>query len=212
MIRVLLVEDHQLFREALVRILADDREIEIAGEVADGLAATQAVAELKPDVVLMDVGLPKMDGLEATRRLMQRPSPPRVLMLTVSEKEDHLFAAVRAGARGYLLKDASAGELLEAIKRVYAGEAIVSPTMAAKLLEAFASLSPVPDVPEGGDDLTPRETEVLRHIARGLSNKEVAAELAISPHTVKAHLRRALDKLHLRSRTEAAVWATRRGI
>ena len=209
MIRVLIADDHHLFREALERILADDPDIEVVGAVADGAGAIRMADELRPDLVLMDVNMPGVDGLEATRRLHNKYPELRVLMLTVSEKEKDLFDAVRGGARGYILKDASSEELLDAIHRVAGGEAMVSPGMAAKLLDAFAALSPISAATGGAEELTDREREVVRLIAKGLSNKEIAGQLDVTTHTVKTHVRRALEKLNLRTRTEAAVWAVR---
>ena len=209
MINILIADDHQLFREGLKSIMSDDEEIEVVAVVADGAEAVKQAAVFNPDVVLMDVNMRGMGGLEATRELHSSHPQIRVLMLTVSDRDEDLFEAVRVGARGYLLKSASTDELLEGIRRVHAGEAIVAPSMAVKLLEAFATLSPALESDQRGENLTPREREVIQQVARGLTNKEIALELDISRHTVKTHLRRALDKLQLRSRTEAALWAAR---
>ncbi|NOX61660.1 MAG: response regulator transcription factor [Chloroflexi bacterium] len=211
MIRVLIADDHHLFREGLQRILADAPGIEVVGGVSSGEKALSAADELKPDVVLLDVNMPGLGGLEAARRLRARHPNLGIIMLTVSEQEEDLFEAIRAGARGYMLKNSTADELALGIRRVYAGEAMISPAMSVKLLEQFAAMQAASQSPPQ-ERLTARERDVLRLVARGLSNKEIAAELALSPHTVKAHLRHILDKLHLRSRAQAAAWAERHGL
>jgi two-component system NarL family response regulator len=211
MIKVLIADDHFIFREGLARILNDAPEMRVVATVGAGEDALVRAGEFKPDVVLMDVNMPGWGGVEATRRIHEQHPQMQVLMLTVSEKETDLFSAIRAGARGYLLKNVGGAELIDAIQRVYVGEAMVVPSMAAKLLSEFAATEKSARVAPG-EDLTDREREVLELVARGMSNKEIAMRLALSPHTVKAHLRTILDKLHLRSRTEAAAWAARRGI
>lgn len=211
MIKILLVDDHFLFREGLARILNDAPDMRVVATVSSGEDALVRAGEFKPDVILMDVNMPGIGGVEATRRVRELYPQIQVLMLTVSEKETDLFGAVRAGARGYLLKDAGGVELIDAIQRVCSGEAIMAPSMATKLLDEFAATAPKPHITPG-DDLTDRERQVLELVARGMSNKEIANQLTLSPHTVKAHLRTILDKLHLRSRSQAAAWAARRGI
>ena len=211
MIRILIADDHQLFREGLARVLNDVPEMTVVAGASNGEEAVQRAQEFRPNVILMDLNMPGVDGVEATRRLRVLQPQTRILMLTVSEQEQHLFAAIRAGARGYLLKSMGTDDLIDAIRRVNADEAIVAPTMAVKLLEEFATLSAAAEWHEsGGEDLSPREREVLRLIAQGLSNKEIGAALSLSPHTVKAHLRSILDKLHLRNRAEVAAWAARK--
>jgi len=212
MIKILLADDHFLFREGLARILNDAPDMRVVATVGTGEDALVRAGEFKPDVILMDVNMPGIGGVEATRRLRELHPQIQVLMLTVSEKETDLFGAVRAGARGYLLKNSGGAELVDAIQRICAGEAIIVPSMAAKLLNEFAATAPKPENLTPGDDLTDRERQVLELVARGMSNKEIANQLALSPHTVKAHLRTILDKLHLRSRSQAAAWAARRGI
>ncbi len=210
MIRILIADDHRLFREGLTRVLNETPGLFAVASVSNGQEALERARESKPDVILMDVNMPVMDGVEATRQVRALSPQTRILMLTVSEQEEHLFAAVRAGARGYLLKNVASEDLIEAIQRVHAGEAIIAPTMAVKLLNEFAALAPAAVPREtGGEELTEREREVLRQVARGLSNKEIGAALGLSPHTIKAHLRSILDKLHLHSRTEAAAWVAR---
>jgi two-component system NarL family response regulator len=217
MIRILIADDHSLFREGLARVLNEAPGMSVVASVSNGLEALSRAAEFKPDVVLMDVNMPKLGGVEATRQLRKIHPQASVLMLTISEDEHDLYAAIRAGARGYLLKSASAAELIDGIRRVYAKEAILTPGMAAKLLNEFASISPAPTSLDGDDDrvdvnagvLTEREREVLQWVARGMTNKEIGAQLSLSPHTIKAHIRTILEKLHVRSRAEAAAWATR---
>jgi two-component system NarL family response regulator len=210
MIRLLIADDHQLFREGLARVLNDVPDLSVVASASNGEEALARAAETRPNVILMDLNMPILDGVEATRRLRVTQPQAHILMLTVSEQEQHLFAAIRAGARGYLLKSIASDDLVDAIRRVNAGEAIVVPNMAAKLLDEFATLSSAAQWREsGGEDLSPREREVLRLIAQGLSNKEIGAALSLSPHTIKAHLRSILDKLQLRNRAEVAAWAAR---
>jgi DNA-binding NarL/FixJ family response regulator len=214
MIRVLITDDHQLFREGLTRILNDAPELTVVANVGSGEEALKRIPELKPDVILMDVNMPGIGGVETTRRVRLAHPNIQVLMLTVSERETDLFDAIRAGAHGYLLKSARSAELIDAIQRVHAGEAMIAPVMATKLLDEFARAHNAPSAPvERADgDLSERERQVLEMVAKGMSNKEIGAALSLSPHTVKAHLRTILDKLHLRSRAEAAAWAARHGI
>jgi len=211
MIKLLIADDHHLFREGLTRILNDSADFKVVGSVDKGEEAISGTAELDPDVVILDIHMPGMGGLEAAAQLHQLHPALGIIMLTVSEDENDLFAAVRAGARGYMLKNSTAIELTAGIQRVYAGEAAISPAMSVKLLNQFASTQP-PASSRPADDLTERERDVLKQVAQGLSNKEIGLTLAISPHTVKAHLRHILDKLNLRSRAEAAAWAERNGL
>jgi DNA-binding NarL/FixJ family response regulator len=217
MIRILIADDHPLFREGLARVLNEAPDLSVVASVSNGLDAISRTAEFKPDVVLMDINMPKLGGVEATQQLRRIHPQVSVLMLTVSEQEQDLYAAIRAGARGYLLKSATTAELIDAVRCVHAKEAILTPGMAAKLLDEFASISPGKASFTGGNNalnanpetLTEREHEVLQWVARGMTNKEIGAQLSLSPHTVKAHIRTILDKLHVRTRTEAAAWATR---
>lgn len=212
-LKILVADDHTLFRRGLVRILGDYNDLRVVGEAANGEEAVTLVAQLQPDVVLMDVGMPGMSGPEATRRIRVTHPQTQVIMLTVSDRDEDLFAAVKAGARGYLLKNAQTAELIEAIRRVHAGEAVVAPSMAVRLLEEFGTLArQTPATVQPSNELTEREIEVLRLVAHGLSNKEIAVELDLSEHTVKTHLRHILDKLHLRSRAHAAAYAVQAGV
>jgi DNA-binding NarL/FixJ family response regulator len=216
MIKVLLVDDHHLFREGLAKLLEDAPGIELVGCATDGEGAVQLTHIHEPDVILMDINMPGMSGLEATRQIHALHPDIRILMLTISKGGDDLFEAIRSGARGYLLKNSSTQALLDAIRQVYSGEAPITPAMAVKLVDEYASLSSTipakPEIDQEAETLTGRERQVLRLVARGLSNKEIGGELSISPLTVKAHLSSILEKLNLRSRVEAAAWAVRHGL
>jgi DNA-binding NarL/FixJ family response regulator len=207
-VRVLLVDEHALFREGLGLALAGVDDIEVAGEAVDGDDALLEAQRLRPDVVVMDVRMPEGSGAGAIARIRAARRHVKVLVLTGSQDEEDLVEAVRSGATGYLLKDASVEEVAEAIRSVARGQGVVSPTMTAKLLERFGSLlRRVPDEP--GPRLTGRELDVLRLVVKGLPNREIASELFISQNTVKNHVRNILEKLHVRSRTEAATLAVR---
>ncbi|MGQ0825195.1 MAG: response regulator [Actinomycetota bacterium] len=209
-IRVLIADDHALFRRGLELVLRGEDDIEVVGEAADGVEAVARAVELAPDVVLMDVRMPGSSGIEAARRIRSALGNVKIVMLTVSEDEEDLFSAVRAGATAYLLKEVSIEEVAEAVRAVHRGHSLVSPSMASKLLVEFNSLSRrVEDQHGGSPHLTERELEVLRLIAKGHSNKEIATELVIAENTVKNHVRNILEKLQLRSRMEAAMYAVR---
>jgi two-component system nitrate/nitrite response regulator NarL len=206
-IRLLIVDNHTLFRQGLVSLLQSEPGFQVIGEAGSGEEALDLARQLQPDVVLMDVKMPGIGGVEATRRLLELMPPARVLMLTVSEEEESLFAAIHAGARGYILKNADADELLEGIRRVHAGEAMISPAMTFRLMQVLrsggapASASELP--------LTPREQDVFHLLVRGASNREIAESLTISENTVKTHVRNILDKLELDNRVEVAAFARR---
>jgi DNA-binding NarL/FixJ family response regulator len=208
-IRVVLVDDQTLVRSGFRMILKDEPGIEVVGEAGDGREAIAAVSELGPDVVLMDIRMPNLDGLEATRRILAEPDPPRVLVLTTFDLDEYVFAALRAGASGFLLKDAPEEQLTAAIRVAADGGALFSPSVTRKLIERFAGHA---DPPPGLAELTEREREVLRLLARGLSNAEIAAQLVVSEHTVKTHVARVLMKLDLRDRTQAVVLAYESGL
>ena len=209
MIRVVLVDDQTLVRSGFRMILKAEPGIEVVGEAADGREAIAAVRELRPDLVLMDIRMPNLDGLEATRRTLAEPNPPRVLVLTTFDLDEYVFAALRAGASGFLLKDAPEQQLTAAIRVAADGGALFSPSVTRKLIERFAGHA---DPPPGLAELTQREREVLRLLARGLSNAEIAAKLVVSEHTVKTHVARVLMKLDLRDRTQAVVLAYESGL
>ena len=208
--RIVLADDHALFRDgvsSLLRAWGHD----VVGHAADGREAVDLVVRLEPDLVLMDVRMPGMSGVEATREIaLVRPETP-IVMLTVSEDEEDLFAAIRAGARGYLLKDLEAAQFRTMIEAVARGEAAITPATAARIIRHLASLGTLVDeaIP---DHLTVRELEVLRLVTAGRRNKEIALELGISENTVKYHLRNILEKLHAESRTEVATRALREGL
>ena len=213
-IRVLVADDHVLFRRGLEMVLAAEDDIAIVGEAGDGAEAYARAVDLLPDVVLMDVRMPRRSGIEACSDIKSAAPSTRIVMLTISDEESDLFEAVRAGANGYLLKDVPGEEIAEGIRAVMDGQSLISPSMAGALLAEFAELSrrsaeavrvPVPR-------LTERELEVLRLVARGMANKEIAAQLFISENTVKNHVRNILEKLQLHSRMEAVVYAVREKI
>jgi two-component system NarL family response regulator len=210
-IRVLLVDDHALFRRGLLLVLESEDGIEVVGEAEDGEEAIRKAEELAPDVVLMDVRMPRVSGIEATQRLAESLPTTRIIVLTVSDEEDDLYEAIKAGATGYLLKEISIEEVADAVRAVMQGQTLISPSMASKLIAEFANLSKVASqrtsVP--APRLTDRELDVLRLVAQGLTNREVAEQLFIAENTVKNHVRNILEKLHLHSRMEAVVYAVR---
>ena len=209
-IRVLVVDDHALFRRGLEMVLAQESDIEVVGEAGDGAEAVDKAADLLPDVVLMDVRMPRRSGIEACTAIKDVTPTTRIIMLTISDEENDLYDAIKAGATGYLLKEISIDEVATAIRAVAGGQSLISPAMASKLLTEFATLVKRDDrqqVP--APRLTDRELEVLRLVARGLNNKDVAKQLFISENTVKNHVRNILEKLQLHSRMEAVVYAVR---
>jgi DNA-binding NarL/FixJ family response regulator len=209
-IRVLLADPHALFRRGVRLVLDEEADIEVIGECDDGLDAVDRIVELAPDLVLMDVRLPGLSGIEATRRARSLVPSVKVAILTVSEDDDDLFAAVRAGATGYILKEVAIEDLPDAVRAVARGDSLISPPMASRLLGEFNALSRRVEEQRGtAPRLSDRELEVLRLVARGMSNKDIAAELVIAENTVKNHVRNILEKLQLRSRMEAAMYAVR---
>ena len=209
MIRVLIVDDHSIVRKGIRALLSESGGFEIVGEAADGQEAVVAAAETQPDVILMDLLMPVMNGIEATLRITAQRPGARILVLTSFAADNKLFPAIKAGAVGYLLKDSSPEELLRAIRQVHRGEPALHPTIARKLLQEIAQPADLPPAP---DALTARELAVLRLIAQGLSNQEIADQLAVSEPTVRTHVSRILGKLHLASRTQAALYAVREGL
>ena len=207
-IRVLVADDHVLYRRGLQMVLGLEPRIEIVGEASDGEEATRLAGELQPDVVLLDVFMPRRTGIEACAAIRELVPQARILMLTMSDEERDLFGAIGAGAHGYVLKDVPAEEVAEAIIAVHSGESLIPQTLAPRLLAEFAALTrqgPAVAAPH----LTARELEVIRLLAHGKSNKAIARQLVISENTVKNHVRNILDKLQLHSRTEAALYAMR---
>lgn len=213
-IRVLLADDHALFREGLAGILAAQPDFEVVGEASDGLEALVKAQELVPDLILMDIGMPGCDGLEATRRIKQKLPAVTIVMLTVRDDEEKLFEAIKSGARGYLLKDIRGQDMLKLLRGAVRGEAAITPALAGRMLEEFRRLSQqAPRLPEEEiGTLTYREQEVLTLVAEGAADKEIAAALYISLHTVKSHMRNILAKLHVSSRYEAVDYARHKGL
>ncbi len=205
-IRLLIVDDHTLFRQGLLSLLRSEPRFEVAGQATNGEQALQMARELTPDVILMDVRMPGMDGVETTHRLLEVMPHARVLMLTVSEDDQPLLTAIQVGARGYILKNAGADELFQAIQRVYDGEAVLSPTVTLQVFRALQSMEPS-KLPEAA--LTPRELEVVRMLALGADNCKIAEALFISENTVKTHVAHILEKLGVHSRSQVAAFARR---
>ena len=208
---MLVVDDHALFRRGLEIVLAQESDIEVVGEAGDGAEAVEQAADLLPDVVLMDVRMPRRSGIEACTAIKEIVPSAKIIMLTISDEEGDLYEAIKAGATGYLLKEISIDEVATAIRAVAGGQSLISPAMASKLLTEFATL-----IKRDGDRqqvpaprLTERELEVLRLVARGLNNRDIAKQLFISENTVKNHIRNILEKLQLHSRMEAVVYAVR---
>jgi NarL family two-component system response regulator LiaR len=208
-IRVFVTDDHAIVRSGIRAVLATEPDIECVGEAENGREAVRLVAELKPDVTLMDLVMPEMDGIEAIRQITEADPGARILVLTSFAADDKVFPAIKAGAQGYLLKEAGSEELVQAIRQVHRGETSLHPAIARKLLEEVGA-------PRGGetieDPLTDRELEVVKLVARGRSNREIAGDLVISEATVRTHVSNILGKLHVASRTQAALYALREGI
>jgi DNA-binding NarL/FixJ family response regulator len=208
-VRVLVVDDQELFRRGLVMVISAEDDIEVVGEAADGVTAAEVAGATVPDVVLLDVKMPKRTGIEACASIKDAAPSAHIIMLTNSEDQTDLYDAIRSGASGYLLKDASTDEVAQAIRVVADGHSLISPAMATKLLTEFKQMSQDSKSQVGAPRLTDRELQVLRMVARGSSNREIAKELFISDNTVKNHVRNILEKLQLHSRMEAVMYAVR---
>jgi len=212
-IRVLIADDHAILRKGIRALLSTEPDIEVVGETADGLETVAQAEALCPDVILMDLVMPKMDGIEATRRITSEQTgvsaTPRVLVLTSFAADDKVFPAIKAGALGYILKDSGPAELVQAIHQVYEGQPSLGPSIALKMLQ---ELSHPPQRPPTPDPLSEREMEVLRLLAQGKSNREIAEQLVITELTVRTHVSNILGKLHLASRTQAALYALKEGL
>jgi DNA-binding NarL/FixJ family response regulator len=229
-IRVVLVDDQELVRTGFRLVLGGQQDIEVVGEAGDGAEAVEVIAAMRPDVVVMDVRMPRMDGVEATRRIRASDDAPRVLILTTFDVDEYVYEAIKAGASGFLLKDTGARNLIEGVRIVHSGDAIVAPSTTRRLLDRFSAATPswagpggsggAPAGPAGGPQqqapaggpLTPRETEVLREVALGLSNAEIAGRMYLSEATVRTHVSNILGKLGLRGRVQAVVYAYEAGL
>lgn len=212
MIRVVVADDQTLLRSGFRLILDAQPDIEVVGEAEDGVKAVRLVRSLRPDVVLMDVRMPNLDGLEATRQICGAGSPTRVLVLTTFDVDEYVYRALRAGASGFLLKDVRPEQLVEAVRTTAAGEALLAPAITRRLIEELVSRPPAGGVPDELARLTERELEVLRHMATGKSNTEIAETLVIGEATVKTHVNRILSKLGARDRVQAVVLAYETGL
>jgi two-component system, NarL family, response regulator LiaR len=211
MIRVLIVDDHQMVRQGLRTFLELQEDILVVGEASDGQAAVEMVGQLSPDVILMDLVMPRLDGIAATRQVKLAAPQVKVIALTSFTEDDKVFPAIQAGASSYLLKDVSPDELVEAVRAAYQGEARLHPQITRKLMEQVAQ-QPASSPAISVDDLTEREYDVVRLVARGRSNQEIAQELFISEKTVKTHISHILSKLSLQDRTQLAIYAIRKGL
>ena len=211
--RIMLVDDHVLFRKGVAALLASRSDIQVVGEASDGLEAIEVARSTFPDIILMDIGMPNCNGLEATRHIKREMPHIQIVMLTVSDDDQHLFEAIKSGAQGYLLKDLEPSQLYLMIESISRGEAPLSGAIAAKILKEFTQPNQDSNQnPEIIDALTEREINILELVVEGMTNKEIASSLVISENTVKIHLRNILEKLHLQNRIQAAVYAVRQGL
>jgi NarL family two-component system response regulator LiaR len=211
-IRVLIADDHAIVREGLRWLISTEPNIVLAGEAVDGLDAVEKARLLQPDVILLDLVMPRLGGIEAIDEIKKENPDARILVLTSFAEDEQVFSAIKSGALGYLLKDSSPQELLRAIRDVYRGEASMHPTIAQKLMRELQRSARGTDLPPTEEPLTPRELEVLGLVARGLSNQEIADRLIVSERTVRTHVSNILDKLHVANRTQAALYALREGL
>lgn len=211
-IRVLVADDHSLFRQGLRQLLEMEPDIEVVGEAKDGLDVQVKTRECSPDIILMDINMPVTDGVVATKRILSENPNVGIIILTMYRQDQHVFEAIRAGARGYLLKDALAEDVVKAIRTVKHGESLIDPEMATKLLKEFRRLADRVEPEAGLSDLTPREIEILRLVAAGLSNKEIGARLFLAEKTVKNYLTLIFQKLQIADRVQAAVFAIQQGL
>jgi NarL family two-component system response regulator LiaR len=207
-IRVIIVDDHAIVRKGIIALLATEKDIHVVGEASDGSEAIALVDQLKPDMIIMDLVMPGVSGIDAIQQITAQDQTAKILVLTSFATDDKVFPALKAGALGYLLKDSNPQELLDAIRQVYKGESWLHPSVAKKVLKELTHTS----VPSNLEELTERETEVLKLVAHGMSNREIAEKLVISEATVRTHVSSLLAKLHLASRTQAALFALREGL
>jgi DNA-binding NarL/FixJ family response regulator len=210
--RVLLADDHALVRNGIASLLTANG-IEVVGEASDGLEALEKARDLKPDIIIMDIKMPRCNGLEATRLIKTELPQIKIVVLTVSDEEDDLFDAIKSGASGYLLKNIKSEEFLSLLSRVLDGEAAISPVLAGKIIDEFARQATTQEKPPSSpSDLTNREIDVLKQVAEGLKNREIAELLDITENTVKYHLRNIMEKLHLQNKAQVAAYAVSKGI
>ena len=208
-IRTVIADDHPIVREGLAAVLEQEEDLKVVSQAENGLEAVAQARELHPDIILMDLQMPEMDGVEAIQKIKEEAPDIGIIILTTYDTDDYIFRGIEAGARGYLLKDSPPGEVLNAIRAVYKGESLIQPRVASRLLDRFSQLSRAPDT---GDVLSPREVEVLQLMAKSTVNKEIATELLIGESTVKTHIVHIFNKLGVKGRTEAVAEASRRGI
>jgi NarL family two-component system response regulator LiaR len=208
-IRLLIADDHTLVRAGLCALISTEPGMEVAGEAADGVEVVLKARSLRPDIILLDLVMPRQGGIEAIAEIKAEDPEARILVLTSFADDDKVFPAIKAGALGYLLKDSSPQQLLQAIRDVHRGESALDPAIARKLIR---ELNQPPDLPRTEDPLTAREAEVLRLVAQGLSNQEIADRMVVSERTVRTHVSNILEKLHLANRTQAALYAVREGL
>ena len=212
-IRTMIVDDHALFRRGLEMVLDEEPDIELVGQASDGTEAVEKAAESLPDIVLMDIRMPRSNGIEACRAMKEAAPSAKIVILTISDEEEDLFEAIRAGASGYLLKDIPLDEVADTVRAVHGGQSLINPSMAGKLLTEFATLAKRDDEERAQElpapRLTEREMQVLKLVARGMNNRDIAKELFISENTVKNHVRNILEKLQIHSRMEAVMVAVR---
>ncbi len=211
-IKVVIADDHSLFRQGLRMILEAERDIKVVAEASTGLAVQKAVAETQPDVVLMDITMPVTDGVSTTREILRVKPDTGIIILTMHHEDGHLFQALRAGARGYLLKTSKATDVVAAVRAVYAGGSLMDPSMTAKVIDEFSRLSDRAGVSEGIGTLSDTEMQLLRLVAAGLSNKEIAERLCYAERTIKNRLSVLFEKINVRDRTQAAVYAITHGV